>query len=350
MRDHAPNAVGGRSNQAYVLATTSIYDEWIRNNYDLQVWQIYFKIGKENKHWAKEVVKCTKKRDDVINTRYVQKKINQLSTKIAQASASIADFQIQLGTYWTQSIAGATTLATSSSTTNRTRDGIDRLEKYILQYIQQFTQHVKKLAEDKIKLVKIQIEEFKALKDFENNSTPSQWNIHLVLKSKTKMCATKNKNYQTATKRVEYDLPPKFISNNDFTFKIDESILPKDECQTMYDQMRQVVKDFRLQAMKLYVQSTKREHEILSNEIERILQGFPEENFDDSATELGVLAFKNYNEIRDKRYALEIEQSLYFLEEQRLEAKPPFDEQQQQEEIHAPTITRSLGEDFSLQL
>ena len=40
---------------------------------------------------------------------------------------------------------------------------------------------------------------------------------------------------------------------------------------------------------------------------------------------------------------LEAEQSLYFLEEQRVEG-----EIKEQEEIVAPTLTRSLGEDFLL--
>ncbi|CAF4618673.1 unnamed protein product, partial [Rotaria socialis] len=96
-----------------------------------------------------------------------------------------------------------------------------------------------------------------------------------MLKPKVKLCSTKNKNKTIATKRVEYDLSPKFISKIDFTFKIDESIVNKDEIQAAYDEMRQITKDFRTQAMKLYVQSLEREYELLSNEIKRIIEGFP---------------------------------------------------------------------------
>jgi hypothetical protein len=370
MQDHALQAVGGRANQAYILATTPIYDTWVRNNYDLQVWQIYLKFGTENQHWAKDIIKRTKKRDNVINTRYVKKKINQLTTAIAQASASITSFQVELGTYWTQSLIGTSTTTTSSTTTthrsrdtsatasgsvNRTREGIDRLEKYILSYIQHCTKHVRKLAENKIQLVKLQMEEYKALKDFEQIALPSQMNIHLMLKSKTKMWSTKNKNYQTAIKRIEYDLPPKFILANDLTFKIDESIIDQDECQTMYDEMRQIVRNFRLQAMTLYVRSTKRELEILTNEINNIILGFPEdneENEDDSDVTSGLVAFKHYHKIREERYTLETLQSLYFLEEQHIEKKPPYNNQEEEdgEEVLAPTLTRSLDEAFSLQM
>ncbi|CAF5206683.1 unnamed protein product, partial [Rotaria magnacalcarata] len=153
-----------------------------------------------------------------------------------------------------------------------------------------------------------------------------------------------------ATKRVEYDLPPKFISNIDFTFKIDESIFNKDEAQTLYNQMRQLTKDYRTQAMSLYLQSTTREQEILADEIKNIIVGFPKEEnneimIDDAEDDAGYIEFKRYNELREKRYNLEAEQSFYFLEVERVEG-----ELNEQEEIVAPTLTRSLGEDFSLQL
>ncbi|CAF4123471.1 unnamed protein product [Rotaria socialis] len=90
--------------------------------------------------------------------------------------------------------------------------------------------------------------EYKALELFEQITSPSQWNTHLFLKAKMKSCSTKTKNYLTATKDVEYD----------FTFKIAESILNKDEAQTLYNQMRQLTKDYRTQAMSLYLQSTTR--------------------------------------------------------------------------------------------
>ena len=44
LQDNYSNAVNGRGHQAYVLASTSIYDEWVRLNYDLQVWQQYLTL------------------------------------------------------------------------------------------------------------------------------------------------------------------------------------------------------------------------------------------------------------------------------------------------------------------
>ena len=333
------------------LATSSIHDEWVRNNYELQVWQTYLKLGTENKHWTKEVVQRTKKRDDQTNIRFIKKKINRITMEIAQASATISDLQIQLGTYWSLTLAGtaltmpeSTTATAPTTTSNRPRDPIDRVEKCILNYIQLCTQHVKKAAENRIKLAKAQMDEFKALEDFEQVATPTQWNIHLTLKPKLKLWNTKNKNYLTATKRVEYDLPPKFISKTDLTFKVDESIISQQEAQTFYNEMRQLTTQFRTQAMASYLQCCTREYELLSDEIKRIIDGFPKENDDDMDTEAGHAAFKQYHDTRQKRFKLEAEQSIYFLVEQRVEG-----ESNQQEESVAPTLTRSLGEAFSLQ-
>ncbi|CAF3229367.1 unnamed protein product [Rotaria sp. Silwood2] len=357
MQDNVAVIMGSRGNQAYVLAATPLYDEWIRNNYELQVWQTYQRMGIQDKHWAKEVVTRTKKRDNIINSRFIQKKINRLTNNIAQTNAQITNLQIQLNTYWTQTTAGTmnTTMTSNAplttapgTNTNRIRDAVDRLEKTILQYIQHCTQHVKNMSENKIRLAQIQIDEYKALEDFKEIANPNQWNIHLMLKSKMKQWSTKNKNYITAAKRIEYDLPPKFISSASCTFKIDESIVSKEEAQILYDQMRQLTKDYRMQAMSIYLRAMTREKEILKNEIDNIIKGFTQENTEDYDIELdsGYIAFKYYNELREKRLNLEAQKAGYFLEEQRVEG----DQIEEEETTVAPTLTRSLGEDFLLQI
>ncbi|CAF3783142.1 unnamed protein product [Rotaria sp. Silwood1] len=396
LEDHSrssKNAIMGRGNQAYVLASASIYDEWVRNNYELQVWQAYFKMGTEQKPWAKEIIRRTKRRDDKINTRFVQKKINRLTSDITRVCATISELQIQLSTYWIQTISeianqklaqatanivakkltvekarqpvttvtvgtdtddelvtgtvetAPTVAATTTTCKNYAREPVEHSEKYILEYIHFCTQHVKKMAQSRIQLAKVQMEEYKALEDFEQIASPAQWSIHLVLKPKIKNWSTKNKNYQILSKRVELDMPPKFIEKVDFSFKVDESIISQDEAQATYNEMRQITKEFRTQAMKLYVQSAARENEILSNEITGIVERFPQENDDGFDAEPGFAAFKQYHELRQKRMKLETEQSMHFLFEQQVEG----DTNNPEEEIIAPTVIRSLGEDFLLQ-
>ena len=113
----------------------------------------------------------------------------------------------------------------------------------------------------------------------------------------------------------------------------------------MYQQMRQITKDFRTQAMTLYIQTTGREFELVSSEIKRMIEGFPKENDDGFDCEAGYAAFKQYQELREKRINLEIQQTVHFLSEQQVESN-----NKDREEIVAPTVTRSLGEDFLLQI
>ena len=219
------SAISSRGNQAYVLATGPIYDQWVRDNYEMQVWQAYLKMGIEQKHWTKEVVQRTKKRDDTINSRFAQKKINHFMDNIAQSSPTISDLQIQLNTYWlqltteahaqehaqataeltsnmiieriglsnaaTETGSGLTTSPTRETTTSTiiqvpSRDSIDRIEKHLLEYIYHCTQHVRKRAQSRIELGKVQSNEYKAFEDFEHIATPSQWGIHVLLKPRMK--------------------------------------------------------------------------------------------------------------------------------------------------------------------
>ena len=84
-----------------------------------------------------------------------------------------------------------------------------------------------------------------------------------------------------------------------------------------------------------------RENESLTDEIKRIVNCFPQDNSDGFDAEPGYAVFKHYHELRKKRMKLEIEKSLYFLDEQRVQG-----DVNQQESVVAPTLIRSLGEDF----
>ncbi|CAF2084749.1 unnamed protein product [Rotaria magnacalcarata] len=127
MKDNATAIISSRGNQAYILAATTIHDEWVRSNYDLQVWQNYLKMSTDDKHWPKEVIKRTKKRDELTNSRFIHNMINRLTTSIAEANAIISNLQTQLTTYWTQIAASGVISTTSTTNNNRTREPTDRL-------------------------------------------------------------------------------------------------------------------------------------------------------------------------------------------------------------------------------
>ncbi|CAF1470473.1 unnamed protein product, partial [Rotaria magnacalcarata] len=354
---NSKNVIQSRGNQAYIAATASTYDSWIRDNYELQVWQAYLKVYKEQKHWAKEVIQRTKHRDDSINTRFVQKKINRLYDNITEATATITDVQIQLSAYWTQNTTEATAqkqaqmtaelaanliiertgLATTTSTiapsgastitirpSSSARDSVDRLEKLILEYLYQCTKHVKTMTDNRIQLCKAQSEEFKALEDFKQIAT---------------------------TKQVEYGLLPKFIEKIDPTWKIDESVVDRQDAQGTIAYVKGMVNNFRTQLMTTYIQSLAHEYELIFDEIKRMVEGMPKDNDDGFDAEPGYAAFKQYHDRREKRFNLEIEKSLYFLEEKRVEGnskdpKGTTTTTTEEEEIIAPTPVRQLPEDF----
>ena len=101
-------------------------------------------------------------------------------------------------------------------------------------------------------------------------------------------------------KLVEYDLPPKFISNINFSFKVDESLITTEEVQGTYNQMSKLIKDFRTQPMTLYIQSLGREYESLTDEIKRMVNCFPQDNDDGFDAEPDFAAFKHYHDLREK--------------------------------------------------
>lgn len=367
--------IKGRGNQSCIMASAPIYDVWIRTFYEKQVWEHYSGIAKNQKFWAKEAIRRTKKRDDVENNRFIQKKINQLSSQIDQQNALISDLQINLGNYWTyvpnkrskrleQAIihnnnendnpnaapSTTTTTAASSSvahtvheTPESIRDEVNKLEKCIVEYIKHCIKHVKDMTLNRIKLANAEMGEYKALEDFQLIATPAQWNLHLLLKPKMKLWNTKNKNYLVAQKRVEYELPPKFISKFDFNFKTDNSITSPDEAQTMNDEIRKINKDFRLRTMTLYKETLAREHELLLNEINQIIKGFPEQDSSSQDQESCVAAFMHYHELKLKRMNFEAQQSIHFLEEQRAE-------DEDEEIIVAPAQVRILDPSLVLQI
>jgi hypothetical protein len=328
-------------NQAYIVAACPIYDESIRTYYETQVWENYLKLGLENKHWAKEVVRRTKKRDDFDNNRFIRKKISQLSSKDLQLRAKITDLQIRLTDYWTQ-VATRKTALPDGTGRRRLCIDINELDKSIKNYIKNCTQHVKKMAINRVQLAKVELDEFKALEDFRQSADPLHRSIHLILEPKIKTWSNKNKNYRLAQERVICNLPPKFISNINFTFRIDESIISPEDAKATYNQMREMTNKFRTDAMELYVATIGRETELLKNEIDELLKSFPKTNDEEN---ISYDAFARYHELRGKRLDLKLKQSLYFLEEQRVEGEnnQQQEEEEEEEEIFvAPTPVQQM--------
>jgi hypothetical protein len=286
---------------------------------------------------------------------------------------------------------------TNASTRISPRDVGDRLEKILLNYIRIHTQHVKDMIENKMRLANAQMKEFKAYQDFKQIASPLQLNMDMNLKPKIKIWSIKNQNRRTAEQRVLHNLPPKFLSNIDVSFKIDEKIFPPEESRNAYIDMSEISTRCRTDAMNLYVKIMSREAELIKNEIDHLMEYFRKKPSITTATaattnlnitndnealniiheddtmeegnqqqqeiipitlqlrgiitanqeESAQAAYIFYHELLLKRLNLEAEQSIYFLEVQRVEG----DQNNQDEQTTiAPTLFRQLGEDFTVRL
>ncbi|CAF4004594.1 unnamed protein product [Rotaria sordida] len=321
----------------FLINSAPVYDEQIRAEYELQVWQNYLKLGKEYKHWTKEVVQRTKKRDDNVNIRFVDKKTNQLTSTILQTRATLSRLQIEFGDYWAQITTrkkyvdkntGSNTTTSISTSNPRINFELEQFEKVMSNYIEDCLKHVKKMCDRRILLAKAQMEEYKALEEFEKISTAPHKIIHLVLKPKIKIWSIKSKNFHMAQKRLDSNLLPKFITKIDLSFKIDESILKQDDIQTIYNDMHQIKNEFYRKSMELYSRVASTEFDMIKNEIETIIEEnrpdtlFITQNDDDvnlndaqrlsqdnNKEDKSYAAFEHYHQLRIKRLNLEAEQS-----------------------------------------
>ncbi|CAF2086674.1 unnamed protein product [Rotaria magnacalcarata] len=322
-------------------------------------------MATENKHWTKEIIRRTKQRDEIVNNRFIKNKINQLALIMAQSSASISDLKTQLRTYWSQvpSYKGSkatidalvqgtstTTSSTTESTTSkiiatslapdRVRDKVDQVEKIIYKYLYHCTEHVKMSIENRIRLAKAQLDEFKALEEFQLASTPNHRIIHFVLKSKVKLWSTKNKNRTTILKRIELDLPPKWISKCAYNLKIDGSMISPQEVQEFYNRMGELKRKNRIEEMAIYQDIATREYELINNEINYIIIDLSRQTDEDEASSAALI---HYHKLREKRLKLEAEQSVYFLSEQRAESVINNQEEEDDIEIIPPAYIRTPG-------
>ncbi|CAF1273319.1 unnamed protein product [Rotaria sordida] len=126
----------------------------------------------------------------------------------------------------------------------------DQFGKLVSNYIEDCIQHAKKMCDKRILLAKAQMDEYKGLEDFEQVSIAPHKIIHLILKPKMKIWSIKNKNFYITQKRLQSNLLPRFITKNDFSFKIDESI----------------------KIMELYCRAAAGEFDTIKNEIDEIIE------------------------------------------------------------------------------
>ena len=213
-------------------------------------------------------------------------------------------------------------------------------------YIETNIQHIKNMAENRVNLTKLEMNEYKSFEDFKQIATPNQMCIHEIIRKTLKLWHTTNKNYHTTTKRLELNILPKFIYKTNLHLKFNKTILGQEETQIIYDKMDQITANYHKEAIELYTMTLARENELLKHEIDQLIEGLPKDNTNDIDPEVSLQAFKHYHELRLQRYKLQLNQTVYFLEEYRVEN----DSNRPKEIIIVPTHVRPLGRELLVQI
>ncbi|CAF1416344.1 unnamed protein product [Adineta ricciae] len=348
-------------NQNYLMKAAPIYDEWLRTQYEYQVWENYLKLAQESKHWAKEIVNRTNNRKNTANNfQFINKKLSQFKTKIHQKAAEITSLQIELGNYWNYTavkkrskqtkttmtnsnnpadmiiLAGApdinitpaitattitattnTTTAPSTSIDNHTdpeflRNDIQKVDKLLINYIEENIQHIRNMAENRVKLAKLEMIEYKSFEDFKQIATPNQICAHEIIRTKVKVWHTTNKNYHTADKRLRFNILPKFVAKTNLNFKFNKTIRTPAETQAIYDRMNQITMNYHKEAMEVFTNTLAEDAELLKYEIDQLIKGFPKDDTNEIDPEVCLEAFKDYHKLRLQRYDLQLQQAVHF--------------------------------------
>ncbi|CAF1199245.1 unnamed protein product [Adineta ricciae] len=300
----------------------------------------YKKLNDDSNFWAKEIINRTRGRDNIEIKRFVDKKINYFQSKIDECIAIISNLQIEFSQFWTQiaSRRKESRIPTRGVTPSYSRPSFDfdKMDTTLTDYINQHTKHIVKNCKVRLEIANAQKEEYQALKNFETiTKKKSLWNTHLILKPKLKNWFIKSKNFHIIQRRIEYNLLPKFITKNNFSFKFDTQAFQQEDIQPIYNEMHQITNSFQNKSMQFYYQIATRELNNVKDEIDIIIEncrpklplldqnviisegldGQPTEDEHNNNDNIHIdykkcyEAFENYYKLSMKRYQLEAEQS-----------------------------------------
>ena len=286
--------------------------------------------------------------DNIEIKRFVDKKINYFELKIDECEVMISQLQMDFGQFWTQigsrrkepknPIRGIT------PSYSRPSFDLDKMDTTLTNSIRKHTQHVVKNYQTRLEIAIAQKEEYQALKNFEAIAKKKPiWNTHLILKPKLKNWFNSNKNFHILQRRIEYNLLPKFITKNNFSFKVNTRAFQQEDIQPIYDEMRQITNTIHNQTIQFYFKIASREVNNFKDEIDIIIENCQPKlplldqniiisedlNSQQATDEENNLtddkkcyeAFKNYYKLSMQRYELEAKQSCYFLDEERVEGE-----------------------------
>ena len=346
----------------YARNTIEAYDELIKNNYEVQVWERFYELGKKD-HWAKEVVNITHTREAKGNTKLCEKKISHFTSLCFDANNTITRNMREFSS--DPSIPSATAV-------------VKKAHDVMLDYIKEMTQGLAKMSINRIHRASIEKDEWDALKAFENVASEQQkMYAKTYCKPALKNYNKKKTNLDLIAAHISNDIIPKILPQYDFDLPMDKFSLSSEQAKENKESIAKLSRDFRLKATELYLKIATEEFDFQKERLDQLLSDFPQDrevsplsqtgadnekdNDDDddsngdvftqrpllqrkdrTVTCISSKMYARYIEIALKRALLETEREVHFLVEHSVE-ETPFGIQE------ARDLNPVLRKDFVLQ-
>ncbi|CAF4576342.1 unnamed protein product, partial [Didymodactylos carnosus] len=262
-----------------------IYDAWIRDNYEYQVVEKLLEIGTKDKHWAHEIVKKSKSRDDNVNRQYCIHKISELQRAISNHGNAVTKLQSELIAFvpYYNDVPGNTNNNGPVVTHDEAAIQNARKPKIHLRAadntIQEYLKiHTKKLAEicaNRVQTAYAELKEFENLKTFEEKATPLQRAHVKILRDKLDIQYGKQKNVSFLKEQIQMEIVPKAVPKVHFSPHLDDRVLKKDKLEYLTHIIDAVVDKFRVTTAETLVLIAEVELASIDLEIQELDNSIP---------------------------------------------------------------------------
>lgn len=239
------------------------YDKWVQNQYDVQVWERLYDLGRKDDHWAKETINITHTREAKMNQVVREEKVSQYTTACFDANNIITQNMRNLSS--NTKIKSATVVASKA-------------HDLLLDYIKESTQSLSKMSINRIRRAIMEKDEWSAIKAFENVASEQQ-KIHAKTFCKPGLTNyhKKKKNFDLVAAHISHDIIPKILPQYDFHLPLDQLSLSSEQVKANEESIHKLSRDFRLKATKLYLQITKAEFDFQQERLDKLLGDFPQD-------------------------------------------------------------------------
>ena len=245
----------------FAKETVKIYDILIHDQYEAQVWQHFYDLGRKKNHLAKEIVDITHTRDTNRNMKICEEKISQFTETCLEANRSITRQKRD---------------CFSSLDTEIATNAEKRAHDIMLDYIKDATKGLTKMSINRMRRASSEKDEWEALQAFEKVASEKQkMYAKIDCKPTVKNYNKKKKNFDLLATQIKHDMIPNILPKYDFHLPVDNTSLTNEQVQIHRESILKLSKDFRLKAAELYLGIAKQEFEFQERRLNELLADFP---------------------------------------------------------------------------